>query len=215
MWKNEVQAVGDFKIFTWYPKKLYSRFKRLRASWTYMTKKERHQAEFLRPKRWFKKKDWKTTKSFKVWAMTTSNGKVLCFGVPTPFDANQWAALVKKRVVPFLKRSFPDRASFKLLVDSENLLHAPVVKRAYREGNIEVLSSWPKYTPELNPQENVWPVAENTLRAKEGDGGETFEVFKTFVVKSVQEYPGAKNIVGGMVVKIDECLKTKGSYIHS
>ena len=146
--------------------------------------------------------------------MTTSNGKVLCFGVPTPFDSDEWATLVKTKVVPFLKRSFPNRVSFKVLMDSENLLHAPPAKRAYREGNITILPAWPKYSPELNPQENVWPRAEVTLREKEGPGGTTFAKFQKLTVKSVQEYKGAKNLVGGMVDRIEQCLATKGTFIN-
>ena len=178
-----------------------------------MTDKERQKPAFMRPKRWFPKKEWQTTKSYKIWAMTTSNGKILCFGIPTPFDSDQWAVLVKKKVVPFLKRSFPHRASFKVLIDSEGLLHTPAAKRAYREGNITILGSWPKYSPELNPQENVWPQSEERLREKEGPGGTTFENFKTLICKSVEEYTGARNLVGGMVARIDQCLKSKGEYI--
>ena len=117
-WNNEVQGVGDIKIFTYYPKKLYSKFKRLRASWTYMNKKEGYQTAFLRPKKWFPKKEWKLTQPQEIFGMTTSNGKVLAFLIPSPFDARVWANLVRTKMGPFLKRTFPNRVSYKILLDS-------------------------------------------------------------------------------------------------
>ena len=66
-WKNFLQAVGDFKEFTWYPKELQPTFKHLRAPWTYMTDRKRLLPEFQRPKRWYKKADWKKTNDHLVW----------------------------------------------------------------------------------------------------------------------------------------------------
>ena len=67
-WKDHCQGVGDFKEFTWYPVELQPRFRKLRASWTYMNKKERKQPAFQRPKKWFKPADWKkNTEDESVW----------------------------------------------------------------------------------------------------------------------------------------------------
>jgi hypothetical protein len=38
-----LQAVADFKEFTYYPKELKPKFSKLRAPWTYMTKKEKRE----------------------------------------------------------------------------------------------------------------------------------------------------------------------------
>ena len=65
-WKAKLQAVGDIKEFTWYPKELRPQFKKLRAPWTYMNKKEKKQPAFYRPKKWFPKDDWKKVKKQKV-----------------------------------------------------------------------------------------------------------------------------------------------------
>ena len=144
------------KEFTWYPKKLQPRFMRLRARSTIMNAKERKQGAFQRPKRWFPRKDYKTTKKQWVFGMTTSNGKSLQFLVAKPRTAEQWAVDIKKRVVPFLKKCFPDRTSFQVLLDGEPLLQAPPAKAALTAGGVKVLPNWPKYSAQLNPQEHVW-----------------------------------------------------------
>jgi hypothetical protein len=155
-WKSELQAVADLSEFTWYPKKLQPRFMRLRARFTYMNAKEKKQGPFQRPKRWFPRSDYKTTKKQWIFGMTTSNGKSLQFLVPKPRTAEQWAADVKKKVVPFLKRCFRNLTSYQVLLDGEPLLHAPPAKAALRNGSVKVLPNWPKYSAQLNPQEHVW-----------------------------------------------------------
>ena len=135
-WEESLQGVGDFKEFTWYPKVLQPRFKRLRASWTYMNDKESNQPAFQRPKTWFKQSDWKKTKKMKIFGLTTSNGKQISFEVPYgkgQFSSAKWAVFLKRRIGPFLKRAFPTRATFNLLLDGEGLLHAPEAKAAMTE----------------------------------------------------------------------------------
>ena len=138
--------------------------------------------------------------------MTTSNGKILAIKIPSPWDNVVWSRLVRSKVAPFLKRAFPHKRTFKLLLDSEPVFHAAEPKRIYREAGIVILPHWPKYSPELNPQENVWPQAEKRLRELEGDGGQTFERFGELAQQAVRQYTGAKNLIGGMVKKIEECL---------
>ena len=87
-WARDLQAVGDLKEFTFYLPDLKPRFKRLRASWTYMLAEERHQPAFQRPKRWFKKGDWKKTKKQKVFGFTTSTGQKLSFLVPESWSSD-------------------------------------------------------------------------------------------------------------------------------
>ena len=50
-WKGFLQGVADLKDFTWYPRDLQARFKKYRAPWTYMTKKDcsRKSAGFAAP----------------------------------------------------------------------------------------------------------------------------------------------------------------------
>ena len=214
-WKTFLQAVGDFKEFTWYPKELQPTFKRLRAPWTYMTDREKLLPEFQRPKRWYKKSDWKKTKKMKVFGLTTSCGKQLSFEVPhgkDQFDAKKWAAFVRTKLAPFLKKSFPDRSAFQLLLDGEALLHAPEAKKAMKESSITVLPDWPGHSPELNPQEHVWSRAEPQPRQLE-TGSENVDAWKKKVLKAIAQYPSPEKLVGSMARRCQECLDRRGAML--
>ena len=168
-WVSALQAVGDIKDFTYYPKSLQARFKRYRSRWTYMTDAERQKPAFARPKRWFSGKDWKKTKKVKVLGMTSSNGKILALVLPVPFTAAEFAKVLRQKVVPWMRRAFPNKGAFQVLLDGEKSLHAPEAKAAMAEGGISVLPGWPARSPDLNPQENVWAHAEPEARARAQD----------------------------------------------
>ena len=125
------------------------KFSRVWAPWTYMTDAERKLPIFQRPKRWFPQKDWARVKKVKVFGLTTSNGKKLCFPVLGPWNADAWADAVTHKVAPFLRRCFPTRRRFQILLDGEGVLHAPAPKRAMEAAGISVLPNWPKYSPDL------------------------------------------------------------------
>ena len=48
----------------------------------------------------------------KLFGMTASNGKTLVFLVPKPYDKHKWAEDLKKKVVPFLKKSFHNLSEY-------------------------------------------------------------------------------------------------------
>ena len=84
-WQRSLQAVGDIKIFTFYPPDLKPRHRQLHAKWTYMTKEERKKPEFQRPKKWWKQSEWRRTIQQKVFGFTTSTGQKLAFLVSVPW----------------------------------------------------------------------------------------------------------------------------------
>ena len=211
-WKNSLQAVADIKEFTWYPRDLRARFKELRAPWTYMTEAEQKKPEFLRPKRWFAKKEWKRVRKQKIFGLVTSTGKKLAVPCPTPMNTASFAELVRKKVGPFLKRSFPRKQSVQILLDGEKIFHSPVAKAALRDKNIKVLPKWPAHSPDLNPIENIWPLAERRLRDLEKDG-DSFDVFADRCVEAVKAYPNGAALITSMPKRMCECVERNGAMI--
>jgi transposase len=213
-WTTELQAVGDMKEFTYYPKDLKPRQAQLKAPWTYMTKAERRKPAFQRPKRWFPKEVWKATKKQKVFGITTSNGHKLAFLVPKPWSTALWAKEIKARLIPFLKNAFRGKTSFKILLDGEGLLHGPEAKAEMAKANVSAFPDWAGYSPDLNPQENVWAWAENDVRAHEKNS-DSFEMFQKRVLKSTRSYPTAyaKKLVPGMAKRMKKLLKRQGGHI--
>ena len=123
-----------------------------------------------------------------VFGFTTSTGQKLAFLVPQPWSTEQWAVELRNRVGPFLRSCFPGRRRFQVLLDGERLLHGPEARSAMAEFGITVLPGWPSYSPDLNPQENVWSWAEDRLRDIELDS-DTFGQFQVKVMRAVSEYP--------------------------
>ena len=95
-----------------------------------MTDAERKQIEFLRPTRWFPKKEWAKVQKQKVLGIIASIGAQLCFLTPKPLDSTAlWAADFQNRVAPFLKRVFNSKNTFTILLHGEALLHGKIVCR--------------------------------------------------------------------------------------
>ena len=63
-WLQKVQAVGDFKDFTWYPPNMQRRAKRYATKYTYLRPGEKHKRGLTRPKdgRWFSRQEFKKAK---------------------------------------------------------------------------------------------------------------------------------------------------------
>jgi len=200
------------KKFTYYPRKLKPKFAQLRAPWTYMTEQEKTKPAFVRPKRWFPKKEWKLVKKQKVFGFTASTGSILAFLVPHPFTTEKWAAMIRTKVFPWLKKTFPQRNIFKMLLDGEPLLHGAAAKAVMREKDISVLPSWPKYSPDLNPQENVWAWADKEVWKKK-QNTDTFEVFQQRILKATRAYPAADKLIPAMAKRIEKLIEVKGAML--
>ena len=143
--------------------------------------------------------------------MTTSNGKSLAFLTPSPWSAEQWAVLVKTKLKPFLKKAFPGLTSFHILLDGEPLLHAPSSKAAYREAKITT-EPWPKYSPDLNPQEQVWSWAEPQLRRLE-TGADPFTGWHKKILKAVHAYPAKEKLIPSMARRCKALVARSGAML--
>ena len=179
-----------------------------------MRPEEKRLPAFVRPKKWFPRSQWKRTKKLKVFGMTASNGKSIAFTVPPVWNTAAWATHLRRYVGPFLKKAFPRRRTYNILLDGEPLLHGTVAKEAMRDLNITVLPKWPKYSPDLNPQENVWTWAEEELRRNEEDS-DTFEKFGERVLQAVTAYVGNDNLVGSMARRVARAIAAGGAMTKS
>ena len=181
-----------------------------------MNSSEKYKPEFVRPKRWFKRSEYKKTKKQEVFGCTTSAGESLAFLAPTPLTSEIWAGLVKTKLGPFLKRQFPGRQSSQILLDGEGLLHGPPAKAAMASQGITILPGWPKYSPDSNPQENVWKGAEVELRKLEDNcKDESFEAFQKNVLKALKSVPGAAKLIPSMARRMKDVIETQGAMISS
>ena len=119
---------------------------------------------------------------------------------------------IRNRLGPFLRANFPGFRTFQILLDGEALLHGPEAKAAMREFGITVLPGWPSYSPDLNPQENVWSWAEDKLRDIELDS-DTFGQFQIKVMRAVCAYSieaGVK-LVPCIGHRLKEVIEAKGA----
>ena len=156
-WLHKVQAVADFKDFTWYPPLMLKKVQKYRSRYTYLWPGEKSKPGLTIPKKWFLKRDYKKAKKVKVFGAVFSAGRSWSTAVELPFTSEKFCKMVSSKLSPALKRAFPGRATFTILVDNETLMHTPEAKATLKRCNIKVLPRWPANSPDLNPQENVWP----------------------------------------------------------
>ena len=120
-----------------------------------------------------------------------------------------FARLVRRRVGPFFRENFPQRASIRILLDGEPLLHTDVAKTAFAEFGLQTLSGWPKYSPDLNPQENVWSWVEQELR-KEERRSDSFATFCRRMLVASRRYPRASALIPSMAQRNAAVLESRG-----
>ena len=77
------------------------------------------------------------------------------------------------------------------------------------EFGITAMPGWPKYSPDLNPQENVWSWLEKALRNEEHKS-DTYAVFCRRLLRVAQRYPGAPRLIGTMADRIRKVLDARG-----
>ena len=117
---------------------------------------------------------------------------------------------MRRYVGSFLRKAFPDRRHFRILIDGEHLLHTDEAKRAFAEFGITPMPDWPKYSPDLNPQENVWSWAEKALR-KEEEKSDTSTVFCRKLLRVARRYPSAEALIPSMAKRVQAVLKHGGA----
>ena len=108
------------------------------------------------------------------------------------------------------RHAFPDRNHIRILIDSERLLHTDEAKRAFAEFGISPMPDWPQYSPDMNPQENVWSWAEKALRREE-QKSDTFPTFCRRLLRVARRYPSAKSLIPSMAKRVQAVLQHRGA----
>ena len=88
-----------------------ARYNRSQRKQTYMSNIERCKPAFIRPKRnMLSRKEYKKAIQVKLLGLTLANGQHMECIVSLPFDSDKWMKLIKRRVVPFVKKELPKPA---------------------------------------------------------------------------------------------------------
>ena len=126
--------------------------------------------------------------------------------------------------IRFLFCSTPSPNCFSLAPRSRHFVHLPPppivlgieillsCRALLQECNIKVFPGWPGYSPDINPQENVWAEAEKDLRAKEKKGS-SFDSFQKQVIKSVLAYKHSDKLVGSLSKRMQFLIAKEGQNI--
>ena len=102
------------------------------------------------------------------------------------------------------------RRRLRILLDGEPLLHAPPAQAAFAQFGIEVLPNWPSYSPDLNPEENIWPWVLRQLRNRQ-HYTTSFAAFKAKVLSLVRAFPGKEKLIGSMAARLQQCKERQGA----
>ena len=68
----------------------------------------------------------------------------------------------------------------------------------------------PKYSPDMNPQENLWRWTEKALRREE-QKADTFQTFCRKLLRVARRYPSPESLIPSMAKRVKAVMKHGGA----
>ena len=153
--------------------------------------------------------EYKQGRRVGVWGVLTSEGLSVAFLAAGRINGEAHAALVRRYY-----RSWAGECQA-VFHDGEKALHGPAPKAAYQKVGV-ACATFPPYSPDLNPIENVWAMLDTRLEATQPRRWEGEKAFKRRVRNAVTwlnaKRAGAlKRTVASMPRRIELLLKGRGA----
>lgn len=146
------------------------------------------------------------------WGCFSYNGVGSLYVVDGMLRSEQYINILQRKVVPELKRHFPDGSGI-FQQDLAPCHTSKMVKGFMAQNHMNVLE-WPGHSPDLNPIENLWSICKNRLR---GMDCTTKEKLVQSLIKIWYRDPritrDCANLVDSMPNRVQKLLKNKGGHI--
>ena len=98
------------------------------------------------------------------WGCFTYHGVGSITPIHGTMDANKYMPIIKDKVVPGMKETFPD-GDGTFQQDLAPCHRAKKVQQVFRDNGVVVLD-WPGNSPDLNPIENLWAIIKQKSRKR-------------------------------------------------
>ena len=113
----------------------------------------------------------------------------------TSMDGEEFAALVKRDIIPALKRAYPNHKATKadpwvLIQDYDSAQRSPEAEVAFAKCNIR-MHEWPRRGGDLMCEENLWRDITTRLRKGAPQGRETFKPWAARLHEAILDTPAS------------------------
>ena len=100
-----------------------------------------------------------------VWSVISGKGTGTLYIVNGMMNQHQYKDVLKTKLIPQVRKWFPNGENFTFMHDSAPCHTAKSIKIFLEQKNIPVLS-WPGNSPDMNPIENAWELVKKEMHKK-------------------------------------------------